>query len=184
MGALAGGEPLTIPFLPFLATQRGPVLSLFSFNGHTPTAASTTMGTDDPSRPSTPPNSIPLGYFPASFERFVKENEMAEWASAFTLIGECRPMVNTRRMRLGLRWRRVCWVDTVETFFDARIDLIQRALTKHSDRLKVKAEEAMNKMKSPSGEDLAENLDREMQKFKLKVCCVNHPCPGSGTCRD
>ena len=27
----------------------------------------------------------------------------------------------------------------------------------------------MNKMKSPSGEDLAENLDREMQKFKLKV---------------
>ena len=28
----------------------------------------------------------------------------------------------------------------------------------------------MNKMKTPAGEDLAENLDREMQKFKLKVC--------------
>lgn len=27
----------------------------------------------------------------------------------------------------------------------------------------------MNKMKTPAGEDLAENLDREMQKFKLKV---------------
>lgn len=60
-------------------------------------------------------------------------------------------------------------VDTVETFFDARIDLIQRALTKRSDRLKIRAEEAMNKMKTPAGEDIAENLDREMQKFKLKV---------------
>ena len=58
----------------------------------------------------------------------------------------------------------------METFFDARIDLIQRTLTKHSDRLKIRAEEAMNKMKTPAGEDLAENLDREMQKFKLKVC--------------
>lgn len=64
--------------------------------------------------------------------------------------------------------------DTLETFFDARIDLIQRTLTKHSDRLKVRAEEAMNKMKTPAGEDLAENLDREMQKFKLKVRIFYH----------
>ena len=74
---------------------------------------------------------------------------------------------------LGYVWLiywRVCWQDTVETFFDARIDLIQRTLTKHSDRLKIRAEEAMNKMKTPAGEDLAENLDREMQKFKIKVC--------------
>lgn len=65
----------------------------------------------------------------------------------------------------------------METFFDARIDLIQRTLTKHSDRLKIRAEEAMNKMKTPAGEDLAENLDREMQKFKLKVCisAILHP---------
>jgi hypothetical protein len=67
--------------------------------------------------------------------------------------------------------------DTFETFFDARIDLIQRTLTKHSDRLKVRAEEAMNKMKTPAGEDLAENLDREMQKFKLKVR-INYLCTG------
>jgi len=67
----------------------------------------------------------------------------------------------------------------METFFDARIDLIQRTLTKHSDRLKVRAEEAMNKMKAPAGEDLAENLDREMQKFKLKVC-ANPPCLAFG----
>jgi len=43
---------------------------------------------DNPSRPSTPPNSVPLGYFPATFERFVRENEMADLASAFTLLGE------------------------------------------------------------------------------------------------
>ena len=63
--------------------------------------------------------------------------------------------------------------DTFETFFGARIDLIQRTLTKHSDRLKIRAEEAMNKMKTPGGEDLAENLDRERQKFKLLVR-INH----------
>jgi len=39
----------------------------------------------------------------------------------------------------------------------------------------------MNKMKTPAGEDLAENLDREMQKFKLKVG-INSP--GIGLCRD
>jgi hypothetical protein len=37
----------------------------------------------------------------------------------------------------------------------------------------------MNKMKTPAGEDIAENLDREMQKFKLKVCVT--PRLGSGT---
>lgn len=42
---------------------------------------------DDPSRPSTPPNPVPPGYFSASFERLVRENEMADWASAFTLFG-------------------------------------------------------------------------------------------------
>jgi len=36
----------------------------------------------------------------------------------------------------------------------------------------------MNKMKTPAGEDLAENLDREMQKFKLKVG-INSPGMGS-----
>ena len=94
---------------------------------------------------------------------------MADWASAFTLFGKHRAMFNVRGICLLIRWR-ACLVDTVETFFDARIDLIQRTLTKHSDRLKIRAEEAMNKMKTPAGEDIAENLDREMQKFKLKVC--------------
>lgn len=33
----------------------------------------------------------------------------------------------------------------------------------------------MSKMKTPAGEDLAENLDREMQKFKFKVR-INYIC--------
>lgn len=124
---------------------------------------------DNPSRPPTPPNPVPPGYFSASLERLIRENEMADWASAFTLFGKHWVMFNARGICSLIRWR-ACRVDTVETFFDARIDLIQRTLTKHSDRLKIRAEEAMNKMKTPAGEDLAENLDREMQKFKLKVC--------------
>ena len=47
------------------------------------------VDSDNPSRPASPQNSVPLGYFPATFERFVRENEMADWASAFTLLGEC-----------------------------------------------------------------------------------------------
>jgi len=122
---------------------------------------------DDLSRPPTPPNPVPPGYFSASFERLIRENEMADWASAFTLFGGYFPNI---RAICWFIYLRACWIDTMETFFDARIDLIQRTLTKHSDRLKIRAEEAMNKMKTPAGEDLAENLDREMQKFKLKVC--------------
>ena len=57
--------------------------------------------TDNPSRSSTPPNAIPQGYFPATFERFVRENEMADWASAFTLLGEYCPISDMRG--LGLR---------------------------------------------------------------------------------
>lgn len=66
----------------------------------------------------------------------------------------------------------------METYFDSRLDLLQRNLAKHSDRLKIKADKAfqemfkkdfVNKLKSPSGEILADNLEREMQKFKLKV---------------
>jgi hypothetical protein len=64
-------------------------------------------------------------------------------------------------------------VDTMETYFDSHIDLLQRSLQKHSDRLKSKAEEAF-KIRAPSGEVLskeilAENFDREVKNFKLKV---------------
>ena len=69
-------------------------------------------------------------------------------------------------------------LDTMETYFDSRLDLIQRSLAKHSDRLKMKADQAfqgvlkkdvLKQMRTPSGEALSDNFDREMQKFKIKV---------------
>ncbi|KAF9468803.1 hypothetical protein BDZ94DRAFT_1244626 [Collybia nuda] len=89
------------------------------------------------SRPPSPP-------FGKTFERFVRDELTAEWASAFTLL------------------------DTVETYFDSHVDLLQRKLQKHSDRLKLKAEETF-KIKDLSGDLLAENFDREFKNFKLKL---------------
>lgn len=56
----------------------------------------------------------------------------------------------------------------METYFDSHLDLFQRQIQKHSDRLKMKAEEALKKRTHP-GDVLAENLDREIKNFKLKV---------------
>ena len=62
--------------------------------------------------------------------------------------------------------------DTIETFFDSRMDLLERRLKKHSDRLKMRAEEAF-KFKAPAGDlFVGKDLDREVQKFKLKVSIV------------
>ncbi|EIW82477.1 hypothetical protein CONPUDRAFT_136970 [Coniophora puteana RWD-64-598 SS2] len=83
------------------------------------------------------------GYFSAPFERFVRD-EVSDWAGAFTLL------------------------DTMETYFDSRIDLLQRQIQKHSDRLKLKAEGAI-KTRYPQSDVLAENFDREIKSFKLKV---------------
>ncbi|KAJ7047734.1 hypothetical protein C8F04DRAFT_936264 [Mycena alexandri] len=91
--------------------------------------------------PSSPPNGRTP--FSASFERF-KRDEMAEWAGAFTLL------------------------DTVETYFDSHVDLLQRKLQKHSDRLKMRAEETF-KIRDLSGDLLAENFEREFKGFKLKI---------------
>jgi hypothetical protein len=69
--------------------------------------------------------------------------------------------------------------DTFETYFDSHVDLLQRKLQKHSDRLKLKAEETFKikdlkikdlKIKDLSGDLLAENLEREVKNFKIKVC--------------
>jgi len=61
----------------------------------------------------------------------------------------------------------------VETYFDSRVDLLQRKLQKHSDRLKMKAEETFKikdlKIKDLSGDLLTENLEKEVKAFKLKV---------------
>ncbi|PAV21114.1 integral to membrane [Pyrrhoderma noxium] len=85
-----------------------------------------------------------MGFFSVPFERFNRD-EISEWSSAFTLL------------------------DTIETFFDSRMDLLERQLKKHSERLKTRAEEAF-KLKTPSGDIFAaKDLEREVQKFKLKV---------------
>ncbi|KAF8076039.1 hypothetical protein FPV67DRAFT_1558595 [Lyophyllum atratum] len=92
------------------------------------------------SRPPSPPLNG-KSYF--STPRFMRE-EASDWAGAFTLL------------------------DTVETYFDSHVDLLQRKLQKHSDRLKMKAEETF-KLKDLSGDLLAENFDREVKNFKIKV---------------
>ncbi|KAF7355022.1 Integral to membrane protein [Mycena sanguinolenta] len=87
-------------------------------------------------------------YFSAPFERF-KRDEMSDWAGAFTLL------------------------DTVETYFDSHYDLLQRRLQKHSDRLKMRAEETFKlrdlKIRDLSGDVLTENFEREFKAFRLRV---------------
>ena len=49
------------------------------------------------------------------------------------------------------------------------MDLLERRIKKHSDRLKMKAEEAFN-FKHASGDLLkTKDIEREVQKFKFKV---------------
>lgn len=49
------------------------------------------------------------------------------------------------------------------------MDLLERRLKKQTDKLKLRAEEAF-KLKAPSGDIfVAKELEREVQKFKLKV---------------
>ncbi|CAK5262681.1 unnamed protein product [Mycena citricolor] len=88
---------------------------------------------------STPPTNGKLP-FNVSFDRF-KRDELSDWAGAFTLL------------------------DTIETYIDSHADLLQRKLQKHSDRLKMRAEETF-KMRDLSG-DL--HFDKEFKSFKLKV---------------
>jgi hypothetical protein len=63
-----------------------------------------------------------------------------------------------------------CATDTIETYFDSRLDLLERRLKKHGDKLKTRAEEALKRTKSPMGEfRYSVDLEKEMQKFKFKV---------------
>ncbi|KAI0774013.1 hypothetical protein C8Q74DRAFT_1200643 [Fomes fomentarius] len=94
------------------------------------------------------------GIFSAPFERFVKD-EISDWASGFTLL------------------------DTMETYFDSHLDLLQRNLAKTSDRLKLRAEATLNDLKKkdvlkdgplklvPAATNI--QLERELQRYKLKV---------------
>lgn len=123
-------------------------------------------------RPPSPPYG--KSYFSVPFERFVRDDKFDQLTEAFTLLG--RPTFYPP----STMWHLVDFSsDTVETYFDSHVDLLQRKLQKHSDRLKLKAEETFKikdlkikdlKIKDLSGDLLAENLEREIKNFKIKVC--------------
>ncbi|KAI0723006.1 hypothetical protein C8Q76DRAFT_721222 [Earliella scabrosa] len=115
------------------------------------------MSTPASSRPPSPPQmrrrDSGTGVFSVPFERFVRD-EISDWASGFTLL------------------------DTMETYFDSHLDLLQRNLAKTSDRLKMRAEAKLNDIKKDVLKDgplklvpTATNiqLERELQRYKLKV---------------
>ncbi|KAH9947308.1 hypothetical protein B0H21DRAFT_692213 [Amylocystis lapponica] len=89
-----------------------------------------------------------LGYFSVPFERFVRD-DISDWASGFTLL------------------------DTMETYFDSRLDLLQRRLAKHSDKWKMKAEETLHEMFKKDVFKIkptsSNNFEKELQKYKLKT---------------
>jgi hypothetical protein len=90
-------------------------------------------------RPSMSRNqSFPLGYISAPLGKF-RESDFPDFSSAFTLL------------------------DTVETFFDSRFDLLERRVKQRADRLIAKAEDAI---RTPSGEI---PYSKELTNFKLKV---------------
>lgn len=66
---------------------------------------------------------------------------------------------------LTIDWAGLTLLDTIETFFDARIDLFERNLKKHKERIQTRAA-ALAKTKIRTN---TEELDKEVQKFKLKV---------------
>ncbi|KAH8830578.1 hypothetical protein DL96DRAFT_953471 [Flagelloscypha sp. PMI_526] len=103
------------------------------------------------SRPPSPSSSPRAGayFFSSAFERFLKD-EGPDSTSALTLL------------------------DTVETFFDSHVDLIQRKLQKHSDRIKSKAEETfkIKELNLNTQEKLNKSRDefeKEYRNFKVKV---------------
>jgi len=85
-----------------------------------------------------------MGYFSAPFERFARDDILG-WTTGLTLL------------------------DTIETFFDSQIDLLERRLKVHSDRLKSRAEEALKRTKAHELRNYSVDLDKELAKFKLKV---------------
>lgn len=59
--------------------------------------------------------------------------------------------------------------DTIETFWDARIDLLERRIKKHSDRFKAKAGEAIKRAGTPTTDLYTKDMEKEVQRFKEKV---------------
>ncbi|KAH9988113.1 hypothetical protein BJV74DRAFT_773594 [Russula compacta] len=86
-------------------------------------------------------------------------------SSNIVLLASKRSLSDSFRIWLG-------FADTLETYWDARMDLLQRNISRRKDKLKMRAELALNdifKGKPPSPDALAENFEREVVKLKLKV---------------
>lgn len=110
----------------------------------------------------------------------MRDETFEQLTSAFTLFGEPPPLYVHVRAATDRRPR----ADTVETYFDSHVDLLQRQLQKHGGKLKLKAGERFKikdlkikdlkikdlLLKDLSGDLLAENLEREIKGFKIKVC--------------
>lgn len=106
-----------------------------------------------------------MGYFSMPFERFRKDE--LGWTTGFTLLGV---VVDANSVCSGALPSDMYYADTVETYFDSRIDLLERHLKKQGDKLKIRAEEALKRTKTPTGEfRYSVDLEKEMQKFKVKV---------------
>lgn len=127
-----------------------------------------------------------MGYFSIPFQQFSKD-DISDWASAFTLLGAFSMglRVNGRNVKHAdgaLGW----WTDTIETYFDSRIDLFQRNFTKQSDKLRMRAEETLKRIRAEQAlkehrEKLPKDLEREVQKLKLKVRFLPPPPTHDGT---
>lgn len=64
----------------------------------------------------------------------------------------------------------LCTPDTLETYWDSRMDLLERRLKSHGEKLKVRANEQLAKIKTPTGEfQYPKDIEHEVKKFKVKV---------------
>lgn len=59
--------------------------------------------------------------------------------------------------------------DTLETYWDSRMDLLERRIKSQSERLKSRANEHLAKIKTPSGDKYARDIENEVKRFKVKV---------------
>jgi|SRR6267142_845976 len=115
----------------------------------------------------------------------------SEYSNAFTLLG--KPHLGIAKRDLHLIAPRPGVADTMETYWDARMDLLQRNISRRKDRLKMRAELALNEIfkgKPPSPDVLAENFEREVIRLRQKVCRIEDelspspiPCRCPHACR-
>jgi hypothetical protein len=117
-------------------------------------------------KPSSPTllSNLNLSFFSEAFDRFAKD----DLGTGFTLLGEyCQPKRNWPAV--SDTKLTVWYADTIETFWDARIDLLERRIKKHSDRLKMKAGGAFKLAGTPTADLYTKDMEKEIQRFKEKV---------------